>query len=722
MPDRLGRHATRFAARCSRRDSGPTGPEPGADPYCVEFDKRRQNVSELGVVEFLLQEPARVAAAVPKCFYFQSDHWRGSFVQEDGATKTYEFDGHYFFDKARGEGGAWVTNFNVNGRTQDPSQIPGVPSEFSRYFGPGTGGVITRNNIQGDPACVERAADASRPVYAATPPGAGDADASAAPVARCPSLSGAAVSRSGLGPLRLRDPEERVRAALGAPVRVHRGYLRYCVSGGGALLVGQRGGRSGDRGSDPSTPTVMLLTTARSAKVGRVGPGSSSRVVRRRSRGGCGGCGWGARPSSSPRGAPGSSSGCATGACATWACTTAPRSARPAGCAASCSAPGSRGQSCCCRRHSRRPPAGVSAGRGRRPDPARRTTSVSRAVTPAASSPSDRNAAKRASGSVPSVDGRLHRASGLLLVLAVTEAAPGGELRDVVERRAHVAAHADGPQAGRVDQQPAVRQLQQVAADGDVAAAAVVLPHGTGALTVLAEQGVGERRLAGAGRSEHGGCHADRDQLADRVEAEAGGGADGDDAGAAERLGHLGRGGVGVVEQVDLREQHDRRDACGRRQRGEAGEAIDRPVLGERVRHEDEVHVRDERLGAGRGRALQQPATGQDGEHPIAVEGHPVAGDGEGGLVGAAVADGAGDDRGARAGAVVDDEETSSVHGYDTGGLRRAELETLECARHARAPAECGLRRMEMRQVKAFRNGDGTCSVAGHSHFVTQRK
>ena len=60
-------------------------------------------------------------------------------MQADASTKTYEWDGHYF-DKARGEGGVWVTNFNLNGRTFDPGQIPGVPPEYARYFGPGTGG------------------------------------------------------------------------------------------------------------------------------------------------------------------------------------------------------------------------------------------------------------------------------------------------------------------------------------------------------------------------------------------------------------------------------------------------------------------------------------------------------------------------------------------------------------------------------------------------------
>src|SRR5713226_8319619 len=66
---------------------GTAFPHPDADPFCVDFDKRRQNITDLGVVDFLAQEPARVAAASPKCFYFQSDHWRGSIVQGDPSTK-----------------------------------------------------------------------------------------------------------------------------------------------------------------------------------------------------------------------------------------------------------------------------------------------------------------------------------------------------------------------------------------------------------------------------------------------------------------------------------------------------------------------------------------------------------------------------------------------------------------------------------------------------------
>ena len=68
---------------CTIQDVG-TGtdfPDPAADPFCVEFDKTQQNVTDLGIVDFLANEPARTAAALDKCFYFQTDHWTGSIVQ-----------------------------------------------------------------------------------------------------------------------------------------------------------------------------------------------------------------------------------------------------------------------------------------------------------------------------------------------------------------------------------------------------------------------------------------------------------------------------------------------------------------------------------------------------------------------------------------------------------------------------------------------------------------
>jgi hypothetical protein len=246
------------------------GPQPEADPYCIEFDKRRQNVTQLGLVEFLGKEPERTAAASPKCFYFQSDHWRGSVVQEDASTKTYEWDGHYFFDKARGEGGVWVSNFNFNGQTGDPRSLPGFPEEWKPFFGPGTGGFRSRNSIEPDPRCAERAKREQGRIYA----GAGG------PASRC-MAPGGRVGRRRLGPARLGDSEAELRRALGPPRRVSRGFLRWCVSGGGRFLAGQRSDRSGDLGEGASERAVLLLSTSRALRVNGVGPGSKEPSLRR---------------------------------------------------------------------------------------------------------------------------------------------------------------------------------------------------------------------------------------------------------------------------------------------------------------------------------------------------------------------------------------------------------------------------------------------------------
>jgi hypothetical protein len=142
-----------FADSCVLQQAGfeATGPDPGAEPYCVEFDKRQQNLDRLGLVDFVLKEPARVAAAVGKCRYFQADHWRGSIVQADGRTKTYEFDGRYFFDKSTGNGGVSIENFNVNGRSGDPSAY--LPPGLREFTGPGRFGAITRNALPFQSAC-----------------------------------------------------------------------------------------------------------------------------------------------------------------------------------------------------------------------------------------------------------------------------------------------------------------------------------------------------------------------------------------------------------------------------------------------------------------------------------------------------------------------------------------------------------------------------------------
>jgi hypothetical protein len=234
---------------CTIQDAGfgTTVPDPGADPYCVHFDKTKQNVAQLGIVQFLLEEPARTAAAVPKCFYFQEDHWRGSMSQGDG-TAIYNFEGHYFFNKATGDGGVWVTDFTVNGQTFDPASLPGFPPQYGQDFGPGTGGFISHDGIPADPSCAAQA-KGSASVYAR----------SGRP--RCLSDVGP-VNRRALGPVAIGARESSVRAELGPPMLVKRGFLRYCVSGGGVLAVGQPGDRSGNLGTVGRAPTVILFTTA----------------------------------------------------------------------------------------------------------------------------------------------------------------------------------------------------------------------------------------------------------------------------------------------------------------------------------------------------------------------------------------------------------------------------------------------------------------------------
>lgn len=203
---------------------GAEFPDPDADPFCVEYDKREQNVTEGGVVQFLSLEPARVAAASPRCWYYQRDHWRGSIVQDDGATKTYEWDGSYFFDKARGLGGVYVENFNFNGQTGDPRELPGFPEEWKPYYGPGRGGTMSTDTVRADPRCVEKASEAPAP----------------GPY-RCVDESGKA--GRALGRLRLGMKRAAAEGAYGPPARTNRALLRWCHAQGGKLAAGFRKGK-----------------------------------------------------------------------------------------------------------------------------------------------------------------------------------------------------------------------------------------------------------------------------------------------------------------------------------------------------------------------------------------------------------------------------------------------------------------------------------------------
>jgi len=244
-------------------------PDPGADPFCVEYDKRHQNVTEGGVVQFLALEPARVAQASPKCFYFQRDHWRGSLVQDVEATETYNWDGSYFFDKARGVGGVYVENFTFNNQTGDPSQLPGFPAEYDPYFGPGRGGVQTRGQVPVDPRCVARAQEDD-------PRRGGPGGGGRPEDERC-RVPGGRVGR-GIGGIRLGMTRTRAKRELGPPSTESRTYVGWCMTGGGRLLAGFR--RQLDRAR-----AELVFTDSGAFDWRGVHVGTPSRTARRKLRG-----------------------------------------------------------------------------------------------------------------------------------------------------------------------------------------------------------------------------------------------------------------------------------------------------------------------------------------------------------------------------------------------------------------------------------------------------
>src|SRR5918998_1744951 len=193
-----------FKCTLQQLGTGTEFPQPDADPFCVEYDKTHQNVTEGGLVQFLAQEPARVAAASPKCFYFQRDHWTGSVVQGQ-PPETYHWDGSYFFDKARGLGGVFVENFRVGGQTGDPRDLPGFPEQYKPYFSEGRGGVQSTGSVEADPRC------ATRP----NPTGPGGPGANGDGRCRVP---GGRISNR-IDGLRLHERRWRARRDLGKPAR-----------------------------------------------------------------------------------------------------------------------------------------------------------------------------------------------------------------------------------------------------------------------------------------------------------------------------------------------------------------------------------------------------------------------------------------------------------------------------------------------------------------------
>jgi hypothetical protein len=128
------------------------------DPLCVEYAKRDITVDNGGAVRFLMAEPARFAIALPKCAYWQQDHWRVQFSR--GAVPVVGWDGSYWFDKSTGAAAARLRHFAVNGQPATLRQAAkavrpyskDLAAYFMQYGSNGDGGGYA-GSVAWDPRC-----------------------------------------------------------------------------------------------------------------------------------------------------------------------------------------------------------------------------------------------------------------------------------------------------------------------------------------------------------------------------------------------------------------------------------------------------------------------------------------------------------------------------------------------------------------------------------------
>src|SRR5205823_3479135 len=94
---------------------------------------------------FLAAEAARFAVAVPKCRYWQQDHWSVQVAPD--TTAIVHWDGSYWFDKGNGTGAARLRNFAIGDQPAGPDQAADLIAPLDpdlamviRRYGEGAGG------------------------------------------------------------------------------------------------------------------------------------------------------------------------------------------------------------------------------------------------------------------------------------------------------------------------------------------------------------------------------------------------------------------------------------------------------------------------------------------------------------------------------------------------------------------------------------------------------
>jgi hypothetical protein len=130
------------------------------DPLCVDYAKRDITITDGGAIRFLAAEPSRVLVAVPKCQYWQQDHW--SVQLAPGTLALIRWDGSYWWDEGAGQAGAILAHLSIGGIPMNAQQAADLVRPFSRklaqFFldfaedGPGGGYAGT---IPFNPLCVK---------------------------------------------------------------------------------------------------------------------------------------------------------------------------------------------------------------------------------------------------------------------------------------------------------------------------------------------------------------------------------------------------------------------------------------------------------------------------------------------------------------------------------------------------------------------------------------
>jgi hypothetical protein len=128
------------------------------DPLCVEYAKRDITVDNGGAIRFLLAEPARFAIALPKCQYWQKDHWSVQFSRGD--VPVVRWDGSYWFDKGTGQAAGRLRHLTVGGQPASVARAaalvrPVSPelAAFLMQYGHGGSGTALAGTVPLDPRC-----------------------------------------------------------------------------------------------------------------------------------------------------------------------------------------------------------------------------------------------------------------------------------------------------------------------------------------------------------------------------------------------------------------------------------------------------------------------------------------------------------------------------------------------------------------------------------------